>query len=333
MPFNNWLSDNSGALLAASAGLLGGRTGSEQAAGGLMGFGNAMAASKQRNRTLDFLRKMNPELAAAVEAGTLSPLDAYQTHVQSQAPMKPDRSFQTLPDGTYGFADNNSGTFNPLGQAKKPNDQSNDYTARQAAAAQIGLTPDNPAYQSYVLTGKMPREDQTSLTAVDKKAILEADDMVAVNENAIKALDEAMTLSDKANSGMLAGARAWAGNNLPDMVVPDRISSPESSAATKNFDNAVVGNALTQLKAIFGGAPTEGERQILLDLQGSANMPREVREPILRRAKEMAQRRLEFNKQRADSLRGGDFYKPGAGQTQQNNIGRTKSGLTFTVEP
>jgi hypothetical protein len=330
MAINDWLGQNSGALLQASAGLLGGRTGSEQAGMGLAGFGNAMAETKQKNKTLEFLKQMNPELAQAVEAGALSPLDAYRTHVEAQAPIKPDRSFQTLPDGTYGFADNNSGTFNPLGQAQKPSDQSNDYAQRQAAAAQIGLTPDNPAYQSYVLTGKMPREDQTSLTAVDKKAILEADDMVAVNENAISALDSAIGKSEDANSGWLAGARATIGNNLPDIMVPDTISSPESSAATTDYDNAVVGQALGQLKAIFGGAPTEGERAILLQLQGSSNLPKPVRDSILKRAKALAEKRLEFNRERATSLRGGTFYKPGQAQ---NSTGTTKSGLTFTVEP
>lgn len=327
----DWLRNNSDALLGAGVGLLSGKTAQEQVAGGIGSFAQTRQATNQRNKTLEFLRQTNPELAQAVEAGALSPLDAYKTHIESQKPG--NLSFQTLPDGTYGTFDPKGGQFNPLGKAPKADTGMEAFGSRQKAAEAIGLTPDSPGYQTYILTGKMPREDQQNLTAVDKKAVLEADDMVAVNENAIRALDEAMVLSDKANSGMLAGARAWAGNNLPDMMVPDAVSSPESSAATKNFDNAVVGNALTQLKAIFGGAPTEGERQILLDLQGSANMPREVREPILRRAKEMAQRRLEFNRQRADALRGGDFYKPGAGQTQQNNTGRTKSGLTFTVEP
>lgn len=85
----DWLSNNSGALLQASAGLLGGRTGNEQASMGLQGFGNAMAETKKKNKTLEFLKQMNPKLAQAVEAGALSPLDAYKTHVQSQAPKKP----------------------------------------------------------------------------------------------------------------------------------------------------------------------------------------------------------------------------------------------------
>jgi hypothetical protein len=93
MAINDWLSNNSGALLQASAGLLGGRTGNEQASMGLQGFGNAMAANKQKNKTMEFLRQMNPELAQAVESGALSPLDAYKTHIESQ---KPKNNFLTV---------------------------------------------------------------------------------------------------------------------------------------------------------------------------------------------------------------------------------------------
>lgn len=100
MAINDWLSNNSGALLAASAGLLGGRTGNEQAAMGLQGFGNAMAATKQKNKTMEFLKQVNPELAQAVEAGALSPLDAYKTHVEAQ---KPKNNFTTVGKNLYNY--------------------------------------------------------------------------------------------------------------------------------------------------------------------------------------------------------------------------------------
>lgn len=189
--------------------------------------------------------------------------------------------------------------------------------ARAALAQQLGYDPNSDAYKSFVMTGKLPREDQQMLTATDKKAIIESDEMVNVNRNAITALDEAKTLNPKANAGWLAGTRAALGNNLPDILVPDAISSPESSAATTQLDNAVVGNALTQLKAIFGGAPTEGERAILIELQGSSNQPANVRAQIFERAKAAAERRLQFNQRQADQLRGGTFYKPGGGSSGQ----------------
>jgi hypothetical protein len=186
---------------------------------------------------------------------------------------------------------------------------------RAKIAEQFGLDPNSDAGRAYILTGKLPREDQQMLTATDKKAILESDDKVATNQAVLKALDEAMALNDKANQGWFAGTRASIGNNLPDIVVPDFVSSPESSAATTNLDNAVVGQALTQLKAVFGGNPTEGERKILLDLQGSSSQPKAVRKEIFERAKRAAQSRLAINAREAEQLRGGTYYKPGGGST------------------
>ena len=188
---------------------------------------------------------------------------------------------------------------------------------RKTDAEALGLTPDKPAYQSYVLTGKMPREDAQPLSATDKKAIMESDEGVMAAESAIKALREAKTLSPKALGGVGAGWKAAIANNLWDGVVPDGIiGSPEQGKATVEMENLVTSNALSQMKAIFGGNPTEGERKILLDIQGSANMPDRIRQPIFDRAIALAERRLEFNKQRAGELRGNTYYKAGERQAQ-----------------
>ena len=193
-----------------------------------------------------------------------------------------------------------------------------DFARRAAAAQSLGYDLKSDAAKSYILTGKMPREDQQALTATDKKAILEADEMTGSNRAAIQAIDEATRLNPDANSGWLAGARASVGANLPDWLVPDIVSSPKSAQATIDFDNAVVGQALTQLKSIFGGNPTEGERKILLDLQGSSGKPKEVRQEILSRARRAAVARLQLNEQRAHELRGGTYYKPGGGSAAAN---------------
>lgn len=194
------------------------------------------------------------------------------------------------------------------------------FNQRAAAAQSFGLDPKSDAGRSYILTGKLPREDQQTLTATDKKAILEADENVGVNRAGIQAIDQAKRLSPKANSGWGANLRAQIGANLPDMLVPDFISSPESSTATLDFDNAVVGQALGQLKATFGGNPTEGERKILLDLQGASGKPAAVRNEILQRARIAAENRLRLNEQRSQELRGGQFYKPGGGSAASNPL-------------
>ncbi|MDR7039877.1 hypothetical protein J2X36_004655, partial [Methylobacterium sp. BE186] len=180
---------------------------------------------------------------------------------------------------------------------------SDDVDARRQAAEGLGLTPGSPAYQSYVLTGKMPREDQQPLSASDKKAILEADDAVTTAESVIGNLQQAKRLSKQAYEGPTAGARGQ---------VTGYFGSKEG-LATIDLDNLVTTNALGQLKAIFGAAPTEGERKILLDIQGSSSLPDAARQRIYDRGIALAERRLELNRQRAAEMRGQTYFKPDGG--------------------
>lgn len=190
---------------------------------------------------------------------------------------------------------------------------SQEVEQRKEAAAAAGIPPSDPRYQTYILTGKTPREDAQPLTATDKKAILEADEAIASGETALRALHEAKGLSKQAMSGPLAGIRAKLGNNVADGFLPDWIASPQGAEATANLENTVTANALSQMKAIFGGNPTEGERKILLDIQGSINQPDNVRQGIYDRAIRAAEARLAFNRQRAEELRGNTYYKPQTG--------------------
>jgi hypothetical protein len=189
-----------------------------------------------------------------------------------------------------------------------------DVEGRKAAADQLGLTPDDPAYKSYILTGKMPREDQAPLTATDKNAILQADEAVQANSQAIDLLTSAIsgkkgeTLNDKAGYGWTAGPQAWLARNDPTGFFND-----DTGQATTDFNNIVMNQALGSLKSIFGGNPTEGERSILLDLQASVDKTPVERKKIIERGIAAAKRRLEFNKQRAAELRGGTYYKAGGG--------------------
>lgn len=182
---------------------------------------------------------------------------------------------------------------------------------RKQAAVANGLDPSSPGFQSFVLTGKMPREDAQPLTATDKKAILESDETVLINQNAIDALKQAKALSPKAFTGPAAGGRGYAASFLGETS-----DLGKAGIATQDLNNLVTSNALGQLKSIFGAAPTEGERKILLDIQGSVNQPDSVRQKIYDRAIEIATKRLEFNKKKAEELRGNQYYKPqGASRT------------------
>jgi hypothetical protein len=199
---------------------------------------------------------------------------------------------------------------------------------RKAAASANGLAPDSPGYQSFVLTGKMPKEDAQPLTATDKKAVLEADEKVQGGQQVIENLQKAKQLSKQAFSGPAAAGRGYAASFLGETS-----DTGKAGIATTDMNNLVTTNAVTQLKAIFGGNPTEGERAILLDIQGSASQPDAIRQKIFDRGIEAAQKRLAFEQQRADELRGGAFYKPQGGTSKQSTVGATAQPALVNAKP
>lgn len=171
--------------------------------------------------------------------------------------------------------------------------------ARKAQVAAAGIDPESPAAKAFIASGKMPREDQQPLTATDKKAILEADEAVVTGQGVLKNLDQAIDLSKKAYTGPTAGVRGYVSS----------LAGAEGGVATENLNNLITTNALQQLKALFGAAPTEGERKILLDIQGSVNKAPAVREEIYKRARAIAENRLNLARRQSEDIRGGDYFK------------------------
>lgn len=255
----------------------------------------------------DYQKKLNPDngqIIGSADVGywRVMPDGSKQPIIGPQAPQpsQTERLIQQLPEDQQMDARRAA-----LGMGGGVNDYDRLVEQRRKQAEASGLKPDDPRYNSFVLTGKFPREDAQPLTATDKKFIMEADEGVQAAQTAITNLQEAKKLSKSALSGPGAATRGYGWSLLGD----------KSGQDTEQLNNLVMTNALTQLKSIFGAAPTEGERAILLDIQGSVNKPDAVRQEIYDRAIKMAQRRLVLNQQRANQLRGGDFYKSGGGMS------------------
>lgn len=180
----------------------------------------------------------------------------------------------------------------------------------------LEFEPGGPADPQVVERNQRLR--RPPMTAVDKKAVMEADDLVMAGENAVSALDRALELNSTAMSGPLAGTRGYVGSTMGDYL-PDGsglgtgMADKAAGVATEEFQNVVMQQVLENLKATFGGMPTEGERKVLIDVQGSVNKAPEVREAILKRAKLIAEKRIQFNRSRAAELRGGTFYNEQGG--------------------
>lgn len=167
---------------------------------------------------------------------------------------------------------------------------------RRAVAG--GLKPGTPEYQKFMLAGPAPRQ---KLEVADRKEIFEADEGAQAAGNVMSSLDKALELNDGAYSGVAAQTRGYIGSLLGD----------DRGVKTEELQNVVLQQVLDNLKATFGAAPTEGERQILVDIQGSVNKSPEVRKRIFEGAKAAAERRLKFNQERAGALRSGEYYNPG----------------------
>jgi len=213
-----------------------------------------------------------------VKAGTqLRELQAQQVRAQTAAANRSNR----------GGAGGGSGVMNSALQ-------------RAQLAQAFGIDPASPAGQKFALTGQLP----ASLSPTDKKAIQEADQMVMASQQGLSMLNQAKTLNPKAAGGLGMGTLAEIFAQIGD----------ETALNTRDLENVLQSNVLPQLKAIFGGAPTEGERQILLDLQGSARKTVEERRRIIDRSIAAANARIGFYRDQAADLRGGTYYSPTRGQ-------------------
>lgn len=148
-----------------------------------------------------------------------------------------------------------------------------------------------------------------------QKELFEVTDSISAAQNAVTNLKDALKYSAKAYDGVGASQLA---------IVAGQFTDSEAATATTMLNNIVTGNALEMLKATFGGAPTEGERAILLQLQGSANLPRAQREAIYNRAIQMAERRLQSNQAKAEAIRNGSYF-----QSQQGGGGSGGASLSY----
>ena len=158
-------------------------------------------------------------------------------------------------------------------------------------------------------------QNKGSMSAAAQKELFEVTDSISAAQNGIENLRAALNYSKTAYDGFGATQRAAVAGNLTDS---------EAATATAMLNNIVTGNALEMLKATFGGAPTEGERAILLQLQGSANLPRAQREAIYNRAIQMAERRLQSNQAKAEGIRNGSYF-----QSQQGGSGTGGASLSY----
>ena len=187
-------------------------------------------------------------------------------------------------------------------EAKAERDKDKPQSPAGKMAADEGLIPGTPEFAARVkqLAGE---GKGMNLSATEQKELFEAEDIVNASKSVLLNLSKAKELNDKAYSGFGAGARRTIARNIPG------VSESEGVTATTDIESLVITNSLDQLKAIFGGAPTEGERKILLDIQGSISMSPKERERVWDRAMTAAARRMKTSQEKMERIRKGGYGK------------------------
>jgi hypothetical protein len=167
------------------------------------------------------------------------------------------------------------------------------------------------------------------MTATAQKELIETEEGIQGGQAALALFKQARALNEKAMGFTGAGSLASAGSLLPGFLRPEAVD------ATQNLDNILQTAALPQLKAIFGGMPTEGERKILLDVQGSSSKPPAVRKEIFDRAEKAIQARLKFGTEKVNRLREGTYFSgEGLPSIQpQNQPDAVQAGVPAGVDP
>lgn len=159
------------------------------------------------------------------------------------------------------------------------------------------------------------KTSERPLSATEQRELFESEDVVNAGSAAVKSLNRALELNNKAASGRGAAIEQFA----------NTIFDPEADAATAEFNAAVLEQALQQLKTTFGGNPTEGERAILLEIQAAPKMTRAAREALLKRAISVVNERVGLMGKRMENIKGGNYSQrggqmPSAVPQQQPNV-------------
>ncbi len=251
-----------------------------------------------RNSTVAYLRAQpgGAQFADAIESGAIDGSTAFKSWLEASKGPDPTANMRD-----YEFAQANPGYaefLNPSGAGG--GDQPASVKEYQFAKSQ-GYTKD---FQTFI---QEKGRNAGTPPATIAKEIFEADEGAQAGQNVITALDQALKINTTAWDGPAADILSSTTALLGKKDDP----TTQAAVQTQELKNLVTANALESLKATFGAAPTEGERKILLEVQGSINQPRAVREAIFKRAKAAAERRLKFNQERGSSLRGGSYFDPG----------------------
>lgn len=174
--------------------------------------------------------------------------------------------------------------------------------------------PADPTAGDYIIDPQGNKVKKSQLANQDpNKHIKEITELKASNDSSVGVLSGLQTALDM-NSQIYSGA--WA-DGRADLMGALKLDT-ETSRKTQEYTNLILNIAMRSMKEIFGGNPTEGEREMLKQLQASANKPPQVRETILRQFMETIRNRVKSNNEQMAMYGGGQYQHKFEDQEQNS---------------
>jgi hypothetical protein len=178
------------------------------------------------------------------------------------------------------------------------------FTARVQELSEQALEQERLRYQSTI--NREERLADTAaraasrMTAGEMRLMSDAEKEITAGDIAISALNQAIDLSEDAYTASIGdqAARAWAERTDPQ--------APKV-VATRVMEQLVKLNVLNNLKLMFGGNPTEGERAIAFATAGLEAISITERNENLKLAFDMATTRIDALQDKVSAIKSGEY--------------------------
>lgn len=167
-----------------------------------------------------------------------------------------------------------------------------------ATVAQGNLGVAQQGLQLRQDVAKTQQAEKAKLTPQELKLKTETEDLLSATNEGMAALAQAYKLNPNTFDGTVA-------DKARRLVLENTNSEDPQVVATRLQENLLSNKAVAGLRAAFGGNPTEGERKIILELQGIGAKSREERKSIMKNAYTELKRKQALQAQRLGDVSSG----------------------------
>lgn len=175
----------------------------------------------------------------------------------------------------------------------------NVFKQMTAAVAQGNLENAQARTDLQVKAEERKAADAKKLSPTELKLKVETEDLLNATNEGLFALKQAYELNPKTFDGTIA-------DKVRRFALENTNPKDEQVVSTRTQENLLSEKAVAGLKSAFGGNPTEGERKILLDLQGISAKSKEERKGIMLNAYAVLKRKQAQQATRLSDIKSGN---------------------------